>query len=116
VSSSYRGHTIAYLQLGEWCDCCEEGILSGSDALATQERLVQWREKIDRTEARELASIRRRLKLTQGEAAEIAGGGKNAFSRYEKGQANPVRGVSVLFKLLDRHPELLTEAREFALP
>ncbi|MDP2367495.1 type II toxin-antitoxin system MqsA family antitoxin [Rhodoferax sp.] len=43
------------------------------------------------------------------ESAQIAGGGKNAFSRYERGQARPMAAVVNLFRLLDRHPELLGE-------
>ncbi len=62
-------------------------------------------------EAAQLAAIRRRLKLTQAQAAQLTGGGKNAFSRYERGQAKPMAAVVNLFKLLDKHPELLSEVR-----
>jgi len=41
----------------------------------------------------------------------IAGGGHNAFSRYERGEAKPVAAVVNLFRLLDRHPELLKELK-----
>jgi len=114
ITSYYKGQAITYLQPGNWCSHCGEGVLSGSDVLLTQERLLEWREKVDKQEALEIARIRRRLRLTQAQAARIAGGGKNAFSRYEKGHAKPVMAVSVLFKLLDRHPELVTEAKELA--
>ncbi len=59
----------------------------------------------------ELARIRKRLKLTQAQAAAIADGGPNAFSRYERGKARPVAAVVNLFRLLDKHPELLAELR-----
>lgn len=59
--------------------------------------------------ASELESIRKRLKLTQAQAAKLTGGGKNAFSRYERGQAKPVAAVINLFKLLDKHPDLIME-------
>lgn len=75
---------------------------SALDALAA-ERDAQQRE--------ELARIRKRLKLTQAQAAAIAGGGPNAFSRYERGKARPVAAVVNLFRLLDKHPELLAELR-----
>lgn len=114
IISYYKGQSITYLQPGNWCSRCGEGVLSGSDVLVTQERLLEWREKVDKQEALEIARIRRRLRLTQAQAARIAGGGKNAFSRYEKGHAKPVMAVSVLFKLLDRHPELVSEAKELA--
>jgi HTH-type transcriptional regulator / antitoxin MqsA len=64
---------------------------------------------VDAQLASELASIRKRLKLTQAQAAQIAGGGKNAFSRYERGQTKPMAAVVNLFKLLDKHPELVKE-------
>lgn len=65
----------------------------------------------DAQQREELARIRKRLKLTQAQAAAIAGGGPNAFSRYERGKARPVAAVVNLFRLLDKHPELLAELR-----
>jgi len=56
-----------------------------------------------------LAHVRKRLKLTQKQAAELTGGGHNAFSRYERGEAIPMRAVVNLFKILDKHPELVKE-------
>ncbi|WP_293368015.1 type II TA system antitoxin MqsA family protein [Nevskia sp.] len=58
-----------------------------------------------------LARVRRKLKLTQADAAELTGGGHNAFSRYERGEAKPMAAVVNLFRLLDKHPELLKELR-----
>ncbi len=63
----------------------------------------------DAQQREELARIRKRLKLTQAQAAAITGGGPNAFSRYERGKARPVAAVVNLFRLLDKHPELLAE-------
>jgi HTH-type transcriptional regulator/antitoxin MqsA len=42
----------------------------------------------------------------------IAGGSDNAFSRYERGQAQPVAAVVNLFRLLDIQPELLKELKK----
>ncbi len=62
--------------------------------------------EIERTEIRR---IRRKLGLSQASAARLTGGGHNAFSRYERGRAVPLPAVVNLFKLLDKHPELLKE-------
>ncbi len=70
---------------------------------------LAFRDKVDADDAAELARIRKKLKLTQLEAARLAGGGKNAFSRYERGQAKPVAAVLNLFRLLDKHPDLIKE-------
>jgi HTH-type transcriptional regulator / antitoxin MqsA len=49
--------------------------------------------------------------LFQRQAAELFGGGVNAFSRYENGKTKPPLALVKLLKLLDRHPDLLNEIR-----
>ncbi|MNS99629.1 Antitoxin MqsA [compost metagenome] len=58
-----------------------------------------------------IVQVRKKLELDQREAAEIFGGGVNAFSRYETGRTKPPLALVKLLKLLDRHPELLEEIR-----
>jgi len=74
-------------------------------AAAGDELVLQARE----AERAEIRRIRRKLGLSQAMAARLTGGGHNAFSRYERGEAVPMAAVVNLFKLLDRHPELLKE-------
>ena len=52
---------------------------------------------------------RKKLKLTQAQASALTGGGHNAFSRYENGISPPMPAVVNLFKLLDKHPDMLQE-------
>ena len=59
----------------------------------------------------ELGRIRKKLNLTQVEAARITGCGSNAFSRYENGKTKPPLALVKLLKVLDRHPDLLNEVR-----
>lgn len=57
-----------------------------------------------------IAKVRKKLELDQRrQAAELFGGGINAFSHYENGKTRPPLALVKLFKLLDRHPELLDE-------
>ena len=58
-----------------------------------------------------IAKVRKKLDLDQREAAEVFGGGVNAFSRYENGKTKPPLALVKLLKVLDRHPELLKEVR-----
>ncbi|SOY84170.1 putative DNA-binding transcriptional regulator (fragment) [Cupriavidus taiwanensis] len=58
-----------------------------------------------------ITEVRKKLRLDQREAAEIFGGGVNAFSRYETGRTMPPLALIKLLKVLDRHPELLAEVR-----
>ena len=107
----YRGETLTYEQPGDWCTECGEAVLSGEDMAATEALIVDFMRRMDRTQADELVRIRRKLKLTQTQAAALTGGGHNAFSRYERGEAKPLPAVMHLFRLLGRHPELLDELR-----
>jgi HTH-type transcriptional regulator/antitoxin MqsA len=108
----YRGHILGYDQEGAWCGACGEGIVTGKEAAANESMLDEFIDQVDREEAAELARIRKKLGLTQKEAAMIAGGGHNAFSRYERGEVKPVAAVVNLFRLLDRHPDLLNELKK----
>jgi HTH-type transcriptional regulator/antitoxin MqsA len=58
-----------------------------------------------------IARVRRKLALDQREAAEIFGGGVNAFSRYENGKTKPPLALVKLLKVLERHPDFLTEVK-----
>lgn len=60
-----------------------------------------------RKQSKEIRRIRRKLGLSQVAAARLTGGGHNAFSRYERGEAAPLPAVVNLFRLLDKHPESL---------
>lgn len=60
---------------------------------------------------RYIADVRQKLALDQREAAEIFGGGVNAFSRYENGKIKPPLALIKFLKILDRHSELLNEVR-----
>jgi HTH-type transcriptional regulator / antitoxin MqsA len=107
----YRGESLDYEQPGDWCTECGEAVLSGEDMSATETLLVDFMSRVDQAQASELSRIRRKLKLTQRQAAALTGGGHNAFSRYERGEAKPLPAVIHLFRLLDRHPELLDELK-----
>ncbi len=105
----YRGRVYHYTAKGAFCNHCSDGFPE-HDA-REEAAWAAFRDRVDAEEVAELARIRKKLGLTQQEAARLAGGGKNAFSRYERGQAKPVAAVTNLFRLLDRHPDLLQELK-----
>ncbi len=104
---TYKGKSITLEQPGLWCDSCEEGILNGEDIAKTEKAFDEFKSKIDGLlRPEEIRHIRKDvLKLSQEEAGRIFGGGKNGFSRYERGEIRPLPAVSNLLKLLERHPE-----------
>lgn len=112
VPYEYRGHTTVIAAVKGWhCSHCHEVEFDPGEGVRFAEEIKKFSDAIDAQEAAELERIRKKLKLTQKEAAQITGGGPNAFSRYKLGKAKPMPAVVNLFKLLDRHPELLDEIR-----
>ena len=96
--------------LAGWrCPSCGEVVFDAKSArkyAAAGDALVMQSRKMERAEIRR---TRRKLGLSQATAAKLTGGGHNAFSRYERGEAAPLPAVVNLFRLLDRHPDLLKE-------
>ena len=104
------GHTVTVASLAGWgCDVCGEVEFDRPSALAYAAAGDQLVLDERRRQSHEIRRIRRKLGLSQIEAARLTGGGHNAFSRYERGEAAPLPAVINLFRLLDRHPELLKE-------
>jgi len=107
---TYRGHRATVRAVDGWhCPECGEVEFAGKEGARYAEALEKLRLKVDVEEASELVRIRKKLKLSQRRAGVIAGGGVNAFSRYETGKTKPVAAVVNLFRLLDKHPELIDE-------
>lgn len=111
----YAGRTAQVDDLSGWrCPQCGE---EEFDARSAARYAVASDELVLRERAwaqAEIRRIRKKLHLSQEQAAELTGGGHNAFSRYERGEAKPVAAVVNLFRLLDNHPELLDELRKDA--
>lgn len=94
---------------GDFCRECGEGVWDEQSYrryTEAQEALI--RASRDNIPA-DIRRIRKNLKLSQGELAKIFGVGKVAFSRYERGESNPPAPVIKLLKLVERHPDLLSE-------
>ena len=96
---------------GLFCDNCSE--IEFDDATDSAQRYADAGDQLvlkNRADAAaELKAQRKKLKLTQAQASRLTGGGHNAFSRYETGIATPLPAVVNLFRLLDKHPEMLKE-------
>src|SRR5699024_5762445 len=96
---------------GWHCPVCGDVEFDGGEAQRYKDALEAISQTIAHEDAVTLHAIRKRLGLTQKAASELTGGGHNAFSRYERGEARPMPAVLNLFRVLDKHPELLTELR-----
>ncbi len=110
----YKGEsTIIPAVTGDFCPACDESILDAVESRRTMNCMLEFNKQVNASivDPGFIASVRKKLKLDQREAAEIFGGGVNAFSRYENGKTKPPLALVKLLKILDRHPDLLDEVK-----
>lgn len=98
---------------GDLCPSCGETVLGPAESARVSAAMLAFNRQVNAltVDPDYIASVRKKLALDQREAAEIFGGGVNAFSRYENGKTRPPLALVKLLKLLDRHPDLLSEVR-----
>ena len=109
-SLDYAGIRTKIAGLSGWrCGRCGEVEFDAESArryaAAGDELVLRERAR----QSKDIRRIRRKLGLSQVAAARLTGGGHNAFSRYERGEALPMPAVVNLFRLLDKRPELLRD-------
>ena len=110
----YKGeNTVIPAVTGDFCPACGEAVLSREQGDRYSELIGTFQRQVNSAyvDPAYIARVRRKLDLDQREAADIFGGGVNAFSRYENGKTKPPLALVKLLKVLDRHPDLLGEVR-----
>lgn len=111
---TYKGEsTVIPAVMGDFCPACGEVVLDMVESTRTSAAMLAFNKQVNASivDPDFIASVRKKLALDQREAAEIFGGGVNAFSRYENGKTKPPLALVKLLKVLDRHPDLLSEVR-----
>lgn len=111
---TYKGETIVIAAVtGDFCPACAESILEAVESNRVMREMRAFSKQVNAAivDPNFIANVRKKLDLDQREAAEIFGGGINAFSRYENGKTKPSLALVKLLKVLDRHPDLLDEVR-----
>ena len=111
---TYKGEsTVLTAVTGDFCPACAESILDATESKRVMREMRAFSKQVNAAivDPGFITTVRKKLDLDQREAAEIFGGGINAFSRYETGKTKPPLALVKLFKLLDRHPDLLNEVR-----
>ena len=111
---TYKGEmTVIQAVTGDFCPACAESILDATESERVMKEMRDFAKQVNAAivDPEFIARVRKKLKLDQREAAEIFGGGVNAFSRYENGKTKPPLALVKLLKVLDRHPSLLEEVK-----
>jgi HTH-type transcriptional regulator / antitoxin MqsA len=111
---TYKGETTVIPAVtAEFCPACDESITDMAETERVMREMQAFNKQVNAAivDPTFIVNVRKKLDLGQREAAEIFGGGINAFSRYENGKTKPPLALVKLFKLLDRHPDLLNEVK-----
>jgi HTH-type transcriptional regulator / antitoxin MqsA len=83
---TYKGETTVILQAaGDWCPACGEGMFDAATSRAISAEMKAFGKQVNaaKVDPAFIGAVRKKLRLNQREAAELFGGGTNAFSRYE---------------------------------
>ena len=111
---TYKGETTTIPAVtADFCPACDESITDLAETERVMREMQAFNKQVNGSivDPDFITQVRKKLALDQREAAEIFGGGVNAFSRYENGKTKPPLALVKLLKVLDRHPELLDEIR-----
>ncbi len=114
IPYTYKGEsTILPSVTGDYCPACDEAIFEAVESRRISAFMREFTKQVNASivDPEFIIRVRKKLQLDQKQAAEIFGGGVNAFSRYETGKAKPPVALVKLFRVLDRHPDLLDEIR-----
>ncbi len=114
VPYTYKGEsTVIAAVTGGYCPVCGEVVLDMAESARTSAAMLAFNKQVNAATVDPgfITRVRKKLALDQREAAEIFGGGVNAFSRYENGKTRPPLALVKLLKVLERHPDLLNEVR-----
>lgn len=111
---SYKGEsTLIPAVTGDFCTACDEVVLDASESERVMSEMKNFSIQVNSAivDPEFIVRVRKKLDLDQREAAEIFGGGVNAFSRYETGRTKPPLALVKLLGILDRHPDLIHEIK-----
>jgi HTH-type transcriptional regulator/antitoxin MqsA len=114
VPYTYKGESTVIPDVtGDFCPACGEVVMDMAEGVRHSAAMLAFNKQVNASivDPGFIATVRKKLALDQREAAEIFGGGVNAFSRYETGKTKPPLALVKLLKVLDRHPDLLNEVR-----
>jgi HTH-type transcriptional regulator/antitoxin MqsA len=114
IPFTYKGETTSIPAVGaDFCPSCGEAVIDRDESERFSAAIGEFIQQVKAAavDPAYIAAIRKKLSLGQREAAELFGGGVNAFSRYETGKTKPPLALVKLLKVLDRHPDLLDEVR-----
>jgi len=112
---TYKGRSKLVQLPGYYPLSGNKGVHVGSDMAVTDAALRELKEEVEAIPSpTTIKKIRKKLKLSQREAGGLLKVGESAFSKYERGLIEPSGPTSQLLRLLNHHPELVSELQHKA--
>ena len=106
----YKGHELQVPLEYSVCDGCGREFVPKSQILRGEAAVRDAKKKFDGLlSSEEIAQARARLSISQEQASRVFGGGKNAFSKYERGEVSQSVAMDKLIRVCLKHQNVFNE-------
>ena len=115
---AYKGGKLQVSIAFSVCNDCKREFISKPQILQNEAAVRNAKKKFDGLlSSEEIVRARKELSLTQEQASRVFGGGRNAFSKYERGEVSQSVAMDKLIRICLNHREVFQElARELNKP
>jgi len=112
----YKGKQLFIPLAYTVCDNCGYEFVPAEQIKQNDKAVIAAQRKADGLLTPEqILIVRKSLNLTQAQAAKVFGGGRNAFSKYERGEVTQSEAMDKLLRLIHKHPHLREELTDDSL-
>jgi HTH-type transcriptional regulator/antitoxin MqsA len=106
VENEYKGQKTHLPLHYKLCDTCTSDFAGAAESKLNRRALMAWRKQVDGLlTGEEITALRRLYKMTQGQAAQLFGGGPVAFTKYENDDVVQSEAMDTLLRLVRRSKE-----------
>ena len=111
----YKGHELKVPLEYSVCGGCGREFVPKSQILRGEVIVRDAKKKFDGLmSAEEIAKARAKLSISQEQASKVFGGGKNAFSKYERGEVSQSVAMDKLIRVCLKHHHVFLELAQKA--
>jgi HTH-type transcriptional regulator/antitoxin MqsA len=106
----YKGTELSVSMEYSICNSCGREFISKQQIINNDARMRDAKKSLDGLmTSGEIYDARKKLGLTQEQASEVFGGGKNAFSKYERSEVSQSAAMDKLIRICLKHPNVFRE-------
>ena len=107
---SYKGNDLQVSIAYSICNSCDREFVSTPQISQNELALRAVKKTFDGLlSSEEIVRAREELSLTQEQAARVFGGGRNAFSKYERGEVSQSVAMDKLIRICLNHRDIFHE-------